>query len=223
MSRIEVIKVDPLDLPADIVWQISGKQHISLKEFCLYVHEKENKMYVNKSIPEKDIKKFVKIVASPSRYINDDDTETGKLMEYVYRKYGKSAYISLFDYNQCQIEQQDEQRAQEQLQEVLPLIEEMAMNEHPIINYDEHLIYEISKKGMDCKTKTPKNKVNYGDIYIFYLGYLVGLGKINSDDYSLDTSENVFDYYYKIAEMLEHIDIREMPRIYGYLKEMYFS
>ena len=34
---------------------------------------------------------------------------------------------------------------------------------------------------------------------------------------------NVVDYYYGITEMLEHIDIQEMPRIYGYLKEMYFS
>lgn len=223
MSRIEVIKVDPLDLPADIVWQISGTQHIALRDFYLYVQKKENKMYVNKSVPEKDIKKFIKIATSPERYINDDDTQTGKLMEYVYKKYGRSAYISLFDYKQYQIEQQDEQRAREKIQEVLPLIEEIATSENPIVNYDECLIYEVSNKGSECKTKTSKNKVDYGYIYVFYLGYLVGLGKVNSDDYSLDTSENVFDYYYKISEMLEHIDIREMPRIYGYLKEMYFS
>ena len=36
MSKIEVIKVDPLYLPANIVWQISGKQHIALKDFYVY-------------------------------------------------------------------------------------------------------------------------------------------------------------------------------------------
>lgn len=28
-------------------------------------------------------------------------------------------------------------------------------------------------------------------------------------------------YYYKIIELIEHIDIRELPFIYDFLKEMY--
>jgi len=36
-------------------------------------------------------------------------------------------------------------------------------------------------------------------------------------------SGNVADYWYGITEMLKHIDIQEMPRIYGYLKGMYFQ
>ncbi|GFI46004.1 hypothetical protein IMSAGC019_01317 [Lachnospiraceae bacterium] len=71
--------------------------------------------------------------------------------------------------------------------------------------------------------KTSRAKIGYDDIYIFYLGYLAGSGVVNTDDYHLNSGENILDYYYKISEMLEHIDIKEMPRIYGYLKEMYFA
>lgn len=40
---------------------------------------------------------------------------------------------------------------------------------------------------------------------------------------SMKVIDNVVDYYYGVIEMLEHIDIQKMPRIYGYLKEMYFA
>ena len=41
------------------------------------------------------------------------------------------------------------------------------------------------------------------------------------EEHSPEDSGNVVDYYYGIIEMLEHIDIQQMPRIYGYLIEMY--
>lgn len=215
MSEIEVIKVEPLELPADIAWQISGLHHIPLKEFYVYVQEKTEKMYVNTAVPPKDVEKFVSVAAFPGRYILDDDTEMGKLMDYIYETYGFAAYDSLCNYHKYKMKKQDEQRAKEQLQEVLPLIEEIEKSDHPVIHYNEYLIYEVSKMGGKCKRKTANNMVSYDDIYTFYLGFLVGIGKINADDYSLDTSSNVIDYYYKISEMLEHIDIQEMPRIYG--------
>lgn len=221
MSELEVIRTDPLDLPADIVWQISGLHHITPKDFKLYISK--GKMYVNKSVPEKDIEKMVEIATFPGRYILDDDTEQGEFMNYVYEAYGMAAVNTICNYHEWRIKQQDEQRAKEQLQEVLPLIEKIEKSDHPAIHYNEYLIYEVSKMGGKSKRKTAKNIVSYEDIYIFYLGYLAGSGVVNTDDYHLNSGENILDYYYKISEMLEHIDIQEMPRIYGYLKEMYFS
>lgn len=222
MNEIEVIRVEPLELPADIVWRISGLHHITPKDFYVYVQETKGKMYVNKSVPEKDIEKMIEIATFPGRYILDDETEMGQFMDYVYETYGYPAYSTICNCHEYRMKQQEEQRAKEQLQEVLPLIEEIAESDHPAIHYNEYLIYEVSKMGGKCKRKTANNMVSYDDIYTFYLGFLVGIGKINADDYSLDTSSNVIDYYYKISEMLEHIDIQEMPRIYEYLKEMYF-
>jgi len=223
MKDIEVIKVDPLEIPVDIVWKISVTQHIALKDFYVYVQEKENKMYVNKTVPEKDIKKMIEVMTSSAEYIIEDDTETGAFMEYVYKTYGFAAYKSLFEYHQYKKYKHEEQRAKDQLQEVLPLIEEIVTSDHPAIHYNEYLIHEVSKKGSNCKIKTARNIAGYDDIYVFYLGCLVGMGKVNADDYSLNENGNIIDYYYKVSEMLGHIDIREMPRIYEYLKKMYFQ
>ena len=178
-------------------------------------------MYVHKSVPKKDIEKFIEVMTYPGQYF-DDDSEIGQLMNYIYKKYGYPAYESLFEYHRHKKEQEDDQRAKDQLQEVLPLIEEITNSDHPVIHYNESLIYEVLKKGRDSKKKTARNIIGYEYIYTFFLGCLVGMGKVNADDYSLDESGNVLDYYYRISEMLEHIDIREMPRIYSCLKEMYF-
>lgn len=218
MSDIEVIRVEPLEIPADIVWQISGRQHIALKDFYMYVQEKEDKMYVNKSVPEKDIKKIIEVMTFPGRYILDDDTEMGKFMDYVHDTYGYATFITICNYHEYKMKEQDEQRAKERVQNVIPLIEKMIATRM----YDEDMIYEVHSVGDGRKGKTSKNRCGFRNVYTYCLGYLVGSGALK-EDYSPEDSGNVIDYYYEITEMLEHIDIQEMPRIYGYLKEMYFS
>ena len=44
MNELEVIRVEPLELPHDIVWYISGKHHISMKDFNVYIHETKGVM-----------------------------------------------------------------------------------------------------------------------------------------------------------------------------------
>lgn len=87
---------------------------------------------------------------------------------------------------------------------------------------DEYMIHEAYKAGNDRKGKTSKNICGFYTVYPYCLGYLVGSGALN-EKYSPEDSGNVVDYYYGISEMFEHIDIQEMPKIYGYLKEMYFA
>ena len=218
MNELEVIRVEPLELPHDIVWYISGKHHISMKDFYVYIHETKGVMYVNKCVPEKDIEKMIEVATSPERYILDDDTKMGKFMDYVYEIYGYPAYVSIHDYHDWMLGQQDEQRAREKVQSVIPSIEKMI--EAGMI--DEYMIHEAYKAGNDRKGKTSKNICGFYTVYPYCLGYLVGSGALN-EKYSPEDSGNVVDYYYGISEMLEHIDIQEMPKIYGYLKEMYFA
>lgn len=218
MSELEVIRVEPLELPHDIVWYISGKHHISMKDFNVYIHETKGVMYVNKCVPEKDIEKMIEVATSPRRYILDDDTEMGKFMDYVYETYGYPAYVSIHDYHDWMMERQDKQRAREKVQSVIPSIEKMIYAGM----IDECMIYEVYKVGHDKKEKTSKNLCGFSTIYTYCLGYLAGSGALR-EKHSPEDSKNVVDYYYGITEMLEHIDIQEMPRIYGYLKELYFS
>lgn len=214
---IEVIRIDPLDLPADIVWQISGLHHITPRDFNVYIQETKEKMYVNKAVPEKDIEKMIEIATFPGRYILDDDTEMGKFMDYVYETYGYPAYETIHNYHQWKMKQQEEHRAKEKVQSAIPSIEKMI--EAGMI--DEYMIHEAYKAGNDRKGKTSKNICSFYTVYPYCLGYLVGSGALK-EECSPEDSGNVIDFYYGISEMLEHIDIQEMPRIYGYLKEMYF-
>ena len=218
MNEIEVIRVKPLELPADIVWQISGLHHITLKDFYVYVQEVKGKMYVNKSVPEKDIEKMIEIATFPGRYILDDETEMGQFMEYVYETYGYPAYSTICNCHEYRMKQQDEQRAKEKVQSAIPSIEKMI--EAGMI--DEYMIYAAYKAGREKKGKTSKNICGFDDVYTYCLGYPVGSGALK-EEHSPEDSGNVVDYYYGISEMLEHIDIQEMPKIYGYLKEMYFA
>lgn len=222
--ELKVIKVDPLELPADIVWKISGIQKISLKDFVLYIDIQTDKAYVNKSVVlKKDIARIVDVATSEDPYIVEDGTENGDFLDYVYEKYGWEATSSICDYHSAKMKKRKEQDAKDRLKEVLPLIEEITKSDFPVIPYNEHLIYEVKKKAEDSRRKTPGNMVDYGSIYIFYLGCLVGMGKLKKDDYAVSSGGNILDYYYEVCDMLEHIDVQEMPRIYGYLKEMYFA
>lgn len=223
MNKIEVIKAEPLELPKEIIWHFSAKSHVSsLKDFIVYVCDKESKMYVNPSVPQKDIEKFIEVITFPEHWVDDENGGMGEFLDYVYKTYGYPAYETLIDSHSWRLNKEEERKAKEKADIIKPLLDEIAKSEHPAINYNAKLIYEIKEAGSNCGMKTSRAKIGYGDIYIFYLGYLAGSGIVNTDDYHLNSGENILDYYYKISEMLEHIDIREMPRIYGYLKEMYF-
>ena len=82
----------------------------------------------------------------------------------------------------------------------------------------------MRRTRQDVKRKGKLQKI-YADLMMYIpivWGYLVGSGALK-EEHSPEDSGNVVDYYYGIIEMLEHIDIQQMPRIYGYLKEMYFA
>ncbi len=116
------------------------------------------------------------------------------------------------------MKRQGKQRAKEKVQSVIPSIEKMIKAGM----IDEYMIHEAYSTGMDRKGQTPKNVCSFSTAYPYCLGYLEGSGALR-EKRSPENSGNVIDYYYGITEMLGHIDIQEMPRIYGYLKEMYFS
>ena len=166
MNEIEVIRVKPLELPADIVWQISGLHHITLKDFYVYVQEVKGKMYVNKSVPEKDIEKMIEIATFPGRYILDDETAMGQFMDYVYETYGYPAYSTICNCHEYRMKQQDEQRAKEKVQSAIPSIEKMI--EAGMI--DEYMIYAAYKAGREKKGKTSKNICGFDDVYTYCLG-----------------------------------------------------
>ena len=217
MNDIEVIRIEPLELPVDIVWQISGLYHITQKDFIVYVRNKENKMYVNNTVPEKDIAEFIEVVTFPGHYVDDDDEGKGKFLTYVHKHYGSAAFMALINAHEWREAREQEKNAKAKAKKAIPLIKKMIKN----TTIDERLLHEVWSVGYDLKERTPKNITNYGTEYVYCLGYLSGMGVIK-DDYVPDADESIVDYYSRLFDMLEHIDMEEAPRIYGYLKGMYF-
>jgi len=46
------------------------------------------------------------------------------------------------------------------------------------VKYDEFLAHEIWKQGYDLNRPTPNRLTNYGNMYEFYFGYLLGSGAL---------------------------------------------
>ncbi len=113
MNEFEIIRIEPLNLPADIVWNFCYRRNVPLKDFVVYIANKENKMYVIKTVPEEDIKKFIEVITFPDFWVNDDDYGMGEYLEYVYKRYGYPAYSELIDSHAFRMEKEKENKARE--------------------------------------------------------------------------------------------------------------
>lgn len=132
---------------------------------------KEETLFVNRKVPKKDIDGFLEVIMFPDYAVNDDEEPTGQFLDYTYHKYGFHAYRALLDAHTWQMEQKEKAKA------IIPLIENEIESETPIVRYDENL-FKVYCAGRDRKGKTPKNISGFSSVYLFYLGYLMGAGKM---------------------------------------------
>lgn len=175
---ITVKKITAKELPRKMVLKMMYPHKMMLDEFIVIVDDIEEIMYVNVSVPQNDVDDFVKIVTFPGKYINDPDTGLYVITDRVFQKYGAEVYAILVDAYKYRQMEMEKRKANEIAKKILPLIENEVTSEDPIINYDEMLISEIQKAGNRSNRKTLHNIIGIGDVYLFYLGYLMGNGKI---------------------------------------------
>lgn len=218
MEEIKVVRVNPLDLPSDVVWIISGEYHITPKEFVVYADNKGNIMYVNENVPEKDIKGFIEVVEFPDYWVDDNDGGCGEFLDHVYDIHGYPAYKALKDGHRWRMEQKAEEEAREKVKIAIPTIEKMI----EAGMYNEYMISEATGIGMNIGEKTPKNICSFYTLYPYCLGFLEGMGRLK-EEYTPEEIGGTIDYLRAVEEMIWNMDIHEMPRLYGYLKEAYFS
>ncbi len=173
---MQVEKITPKELTSDLIFRLNHLYHAELGEFIVMADNRKEILYVNKKVPKKDIDGFLKVVMFPDYAVADDDAPTGQFLDYVYKKYGFSAYRALMDIHSWRMEQKEKKQAEEAAKAIIPLIEKEVNSENPIIKYDEFLNFEIWKHGFHLGKSTPKNTTNYGSVYEFYFGYLLGSG-----------------------------------------------
>lgn len=178
---MQVVKITPKELPTDLIFRLNYVYKIELGEFVAISNNKEEILYVNHTIPQKDIDGFLEVIAFPHYWVADETvTETGRFLQYVYDKYGFGTYSALLDSHEWRMKHEAEQRAKEMAKTIIPLIEKEVNSEMPIVVYDENLLHEVFCAGSDRKGKTPENISGYSSVYLFYLGYLMGSGMTES-------------------------------------------
>ena len=173
---INIKKVDPVDLPADLIFRLEKVHHTALRDFSMMIDKKNWVMYVNTSIPDEDVQQFVEYIYYPGEYVTMDNEE---IINYVMAKYGDYVYEELFDGYKHLNGRIRESRSEKIAEIAIPMIEKEIQSDKPIIEYDERLLGKVFEAGYEpYSRKTPENITNYGCVYLFYLGYLMAAGMI---------------------------------------------
>lgn len=180
MKTIEVKRIEPLEMPADMFIRLMQKYCTNIQDFVVIIDDEQQVLYVNNSVKREDIEGFLKYISYSGNCIGEDLAD---FADYVCEKYGYSTYRILYDSYVYTRNEKCERIADELAAAAIPLIEKEAMSENPIIKYNERLIHKVWKAGYDpFEHKTPENLTNYGSVYVFYLGYLMGVGLIKESD-----------------------------------------
>lgn len=179
--EMQIKYVSPLELPRDMLYLLNNKFDTQLSEFIFIVDNVNQIMYVKHGVMEEDVNKFVDYICFPGPYVNDYDEGLGYLSDYIYNTYGENVYSILLHSHKYRQDIIAKQTAQKQAKKIMPLIEAESISDDSEKCFNEELVYEIQKTGRDSGRKTIGNLVNYGTKYVFYLGVLIGSGKIVFD------------------------------------------
>ena len=173
-----VKRITPKELPKDLIFQMNYLFKTTLDEFVIIVDNQKETVYVRDSVPQSDIDDFVRYITFEGEYVNDYKAGLGKMVDRIYEKYGEEVYHVLIDAYDYRKNKERERQAKKTAQSILPLIKKEVNKKRPLVKYDERLLHEIWSAGYALKEKTPENMTNFGSVYVFYLGYLLGAGKL---------------------------------------------
>ena len=102
-------------------------------------------------------------------------------MDYVYETYGWNVNSILMDAYQDRRRKMEDAKAKDKADKIAPLIQEhiksVVDDEVPDV-FDEMLVSHIWDAGSKDGKCTAYNLTSYSTKYVFYLGYLMGTGKI---------------------------------------------
>ena len=176
-----VKRLKPQELPQDIIFQMNYLFKTMLDDFVIMVNNQKEIIYVNETVPQSDVDDFIKYITFEGKYVNDDKCGLGEMIERLYGKYGGNVYGVLLDAYDYRKSKREERQAKERAKAILPVIKKEVKKKRPAVRYDERLLHEIWSAGYEIKEKTPKNMTNFGSVYVFYLGYLMGAGKLREE------------------------------------------
>lgn len=189
-EKIEVVRIKPCDPSQGQVFRLNYRYKTELGEFTVLGSVTSNKLYVNESVPEKDIERFLQICEYDGPYINDDTSPVAETNDYIYEKYGWPVWRVLQDEYSRRREKREKIKAKSAAVQYFKIIEEYRRAEDSDISfYDmEYVADALSTMATKSGGKTVHNFVGLGTEYVFWLGYLMGKGIINAKEVQDDAA-----------------------------------
>lgn len=186
LKEIEVKKIAPAQLPRLLWYLLKHKYHTEQWDFVVAFDEREQIMYVDQKVPDEDIQKFVKAASYPECNINDPDCPIAETVDYIYETYGWNVWHILTEAHKDRMKKREAEKAQEKAKKILPVIkaEMNAIVDDEIPDpMDDYLVSCINDAGREAdRDRNMSGYVTGTDTkYVFYLGYLMGSGKIKEE------------------------------------------
>lgn len=181
---MQVLRVLPKELSKECVWVLNCCHDTQLPDFIVLY--RKDTLYVNRDkLTKTEIKNIVNCIEYNGYDLCDDDTKRGKFLNNFYKKYGWNAYNVIHEAHSKVMDEKRRAWADERAKKLLPLMQDILECEDDSgcwHNYDEYLAYYIKHHADKQGHRSSHNLLNYGDEFIFYLGYFYGLGLLDIDD-----------------------------------------
>lgn len=159
------------ELPSAMKSHIMFIQKIPVSEYRLAIWSEKDTLYYN-NIPEKEIERFVTLIESEKKFLNN------RTMNSIYNKYGFTVYYEIHEAHDFLITKEREKIAERVAAEYMPIIEK-AMN-RPSIPYRDELLKAMSH--LSDKGKFKFKEWSTDQAYIYFMGYLLGSGKLKWEE-----------------------------------------
>lgn len=155
------------ELPSAMQMHILYIRKIPVGEYRLAIWSEKDTLYYN-GLKEIEITRFITLIESEKRFLNN------RTMDSIYNKYGFAVYMEIRDAHDYFLKNADEALAEKIVQEYMPIIEK-AMNK-PSIPLNHSLLKAMNHAADKGKFKFKDWSTT--DTYIYFMGYLLGSGKL---------------------------------------------
>lgn len=181
---MQVLRVLPKELSKECVWVLNFCHDTQLPDFIVLY--RKDTLYVNRDkLTKTEIKNIVNCIEYNGYDLCDDDTKRGKFLNNFYKKYGWNAYNVIHEAHRKVMDEKRRAWADERAKKLFPLMQDILSCEDDAgcwHKYDEYLAYYIKSIADDTGHKSSHNLLNYGNEFIFYLGYFYALGLLDIDE-----------------------------------------
>lgn len=159
------------ELPSAMQMHVLYTAKIQVSEYRLAIWSEKDALYYN-NLPEKEVERFISLIESNKKFI-DNRTLNG-----IYKKYGFAVYSEIREAHAFLLKKEQEKIAERIAAEYMPIIEK-AMNK-PSIPYCDELLKSMSHLADKGKFKFKEWSTDQA--YIYFMGYLLGSGKLKWEE-----------------------------------------